>query len=159
MRRVLLILTLALIHVGTANAQSISANTAPLQKGDKQLNIGLGMGSSVPLFASLDFGVHPDITVTPELSFNLDGFDYLTLGVKGDYHWNRVIGIPSNWDLYTGVGLGGLIRIGDSDIADGFNFHAQLGGRYYWNESWAVMLELNGGLLNSNATFGVSKKL
>ena len=49
---------------------SISFAQSPIGKTGKQFNCGVGLsGIGVPVYFGLDFGVHPDITVGPELSY------------------------------------------------------------------------------------------
>lgn len=76
---------------------------APLAKGEKQLNFGTGFSSNgMPVYVSMDFALHKDVTLTPEVHIEFD--DPLKGGilVKADYQWNYLIGIPNNWDFYAG---------------------------------------------------------
>ena len=42
----------------------------PLQKGETQLNAGLGFsGWGIPIYAGLDYGIHKDISIGGELSY------------------------------------------------------------------------------------------
>lgn len=137
-------------------ALSTSAQ-APLADGGNQLNFGLGFGWGLPVYASYDFSVHPDITVAPEISFNLDGMDYLIIAGRGDYHFNTLLSIPSNFDFYAGANLGFAVGFngGSSDLDLG----AQVGGRWYWNEKWGLNLEFAGGMIGAGGKIGVSMKL
>lgn len=130
--------------------------SAPLAKGEKQLNFGLGFGGGLPAYVGADFAVHKDITVGPEININLNGFDYISLAGRGDYHWNTLIGIPSNWDFYSGLNLGFVVGFngGSSELDLG----AQVGGRYYWTDKWAINVEFGGGTANVGGKIGVSMK-
>ncbi|HPV57072.1 MAG TPA: hypothetical protein PKW61_08105, partial [Tenuifilaceae bacterium] len=74
---------------------------APLSKGEKQLNAGVGFSSwGVPLYVGMDFGVHPDITVGGEFSFRsysqkFAGTKYSStifgISGNGNYHFNRIL--------------------------------------------------------------------
>ncbi len=143
-------LTLMMVVMATA----IFAQSAPLSKGDKQLNFGLGFSYwGLPLYAGMDFAFHDDWTAGPVLRVNID--DDISFGAVGrvDYHWNRLLEIPSNWDFYLGASLG--VNIGnDIDPALGL----QLGGRYYWSDRWGVNLEFGGGTYYGGA-IGLSVKL
>ena len=71
-----LTLLLAVIAIST---MTFAQGAAPLSKGGRQLNFGLGFNDGgIPLYIGMDWAVHNDITVGGMLSFNLDGFDYGT---------------------------------------------------------------------------------
>lgn len=127
---------------------------APLAKGERQLNFGLGFShSGIPLYGSLDFAVHKDVTVTPEMHMVIDNVFKMGVMVKADYHWNYLIGIPSNWDFYAGARLGfEFINGFDPDIG------IQVGGRWYWSDTWGLNVEFGGGT-GYSGTIGLSKKL
>jgi len=105
MKKVSLLIGLLFITV----ALMAQEGSAPLSKGGKQLNFGLGFsGRGIPAYIGVDFAFHNDWTAGPVLKVVID--DDLGLGALGrvDYHWNRLIGIPSNWDFYLGASLGVL---------------------------------------------------
>lgn len=135
---------------------TFAQGAAPLSKGEKQLNFGLGFGNGIPAYIGADFAVHDDITVGPEISVNLDGMNYMTFAGRGDYHWNRLIGIPSNWDFYTGMNLG--FALGFNGYGSDLSLGAQIGGRYYWTDKWAINLEFAGGTVDVGGKIGVSMK-
>ena len=131
---------------------------APLAKGEMQINFGTGFSSrGLPVYASLDIALHKDVTLTPEVHTRLplEGDDDFSGGimVKADYHWNYLIGIPSNWDFYAGARAG--INFGGDIFPD---LGIQVGGRWYWNDNWGLNLELAGGT-GFGTTFGLSVKL
>jgi hypothetical protein len=135
-------------------ATAIFAQSAPLSKGDKQLNFGLGFsGYGLPLYVGMDFAFHNDWTAGPVIDLNID--DDISFGILGrvDYHWNRLLEIPSDWDFYLGAHLGTNIG-NDVDFAWGL----QLGGRWYWSDKWGLNLEFGGGS-GYGGTIGVSMKL
>tara|TARA_B100000809_G_scaffold211950_1_gene215782 strand:+ start:322 stop:783 length:462 start_codon:yes stop_codon:yes gene_type:complete len=152
MKKIILLINVLLLSIVT-----FAQNTgeAPLSAGQKQINFGVGFGHGIPLWVAYDIAVHRDITVSPNANFNLDGFDWLGLGCKGDYHFNRLIGIPSNFDFYAGLNLGYFIVF---DGGSSFDINGQMGGRYYWSEKWGVNLEFGGGSNSWGALLGVSKK-
>jgi outer membrane immunogenic protein len=146
-----IILFLSLIGYNV-NAQN---GTAPLARGQKQLNFGTGFSDhGLPLYVSLDFAVHKDVTITPQVNIafkeNNTSFGLL---VKGDYHWNYLLDIPSDWDFYAGARLG--FTFGNDS---GVNLGLQVGGRWYFTPKWALNLELAGGTGYGTA-LGVSYKL
>lgn len=135
----------------------------PLAKGQKQFNIGFGLSSwGVPVFAGVDFGVHKDISAGGELSFRsytneVKGVGYnhsiLALGANGNYHFNSLLKIPGNWDVYAGLNLtfyswnspNGYRGEGSSGAGLGI----QLGARYYFTNKTAVNFELGGGYFSA----------
>ena len=58
---------------------------------------------------NLDFALHKDVTLTPEVHavFPFPGEKFKGgVMMKADYHWNYLIGIPANWDFYAGARVG-----------------------------------------------------
>ena len=150
MKKITLLLGLLFI-AGSMIAQE---GAAPLSKGGKQLNLGLGFsGYGLPLYAGMDFAFHNDWTAGPVVKLVID--DDIRFGALGrvDYHWNRLIGIPSNWDFYLGASAGFL-----SGNDAGLSLGLQLGGRWYWSEKWGLNLEFGGGT-GYGTSFGVSMKM
>lgn len=126
---------------------------APLKNGQKQLNFGLGSGYyGLPLYAGIDFAVHNDVTIGPVLQLRF-GSGYTDVGAifRGDYHFNRIIGIPSNFDFYAGGSLGYFTG------SYGLYLGIQVGGRWYWDEKWGLNVEFGGGTGYGGA-IGVSMK-
>jgi len=166
MKSILLAIGFLLLTAVSATAQS------PLPKGAKQFNAGVGLsGRGIPVYLGLDFGVHPDISVGAEVNFRKythgpKPFDHShnIVGILGNanYHFNRLIGIPSNWDLYAGVNLGFYIYGDDDefdeDLDDGLDFGAQIGGRYYFTPRVGVNLEFGGGTTLHGGKLGISVK-
>lgn len=148
-------------------APIIAMAQSPIGQGGKQVNFGVGLYSSgFPVYFGMDFGVHPDISLGFQVGLDL-GFDYLTLAGRGDYHFNTLLEIPRDWDFYAGLSIGAGVGFYDHDHdhyphshshISGFDLGLQIGGRYYWNSTWGVNLELGGGLLFSGGRFGLSKR-
>lgn len=132
---------------------------APLAKGQKQLNFGLGLNSwSTPAYITLDFAVHKDITLSPGVFFDLEYTNGMGLEFKADYHFNSLLGIPKNFDFYAGAGLHYYFLFDDKN-AHATDFDLQMGGRWYWNNRWGLNLEFGGGDYGSGGRFGLSVKL
>ena len=145
------LLVVLLFLAGSIMAQS---GAAPLSKGDKQLNFGLGFSShGLPTYVGMDFAFHNDWTAGPVVKLVFD--DNIGFGALGriDYHWNRLIGIPSNWDFYAGASVGFIS--GDNFTLD---LGLQVGGRWYWSDKWGVNLEFGGGT-GFGTSAGISMKL
>lgn len=140
---------------------------SPIGANGKQVNFGLGLyGHGIPIYAGLDFGVHPDITVGPQIGLDLN-FDYLSISGRGDYHFNTILDIPRDWDFYAGLNIGFAIGFHDDHDHDidhnhthvsGLDLGLQIGGRYYWNSSWAINLEIGGGNNLNGGRIGLSKR-
>ncbi len=131
-----------------------SQGTAPLSEGEKQLNFGTGLsGYGIPAYVGLDFAVHNEWTVGPVVKIHID--DDIRFGALGrvDYHWNRLLEIPSEFDFYLGANVG---LISGDDLE--FDLGLQLGGRWYWSEKWGLNVELGGGN-GYGTTVGLSMKL
>lgn len=130
---------------------------APLAKGEKQINFGAGIyQKGMPMYFSVDFAIHKDITLTPEVHAVFPFPDEKFKGgvmMKADYHWNYLIGIPANWDFYAGARAG--VSFGKDIYPD---LGIQVGGRWYWSSKWGMNLELAAGT-GFGLTFGLSVKL
>jgi len=150
MKRVALTLLIMAVAI-IASAQS------PIGKGGQQLNFGFGFGTDFPIYASYDFGVHDDITVAPRVALDLNGFDWLTIAGRGDYHFNSLLNISDEWDFYAGLNIG--FRIGMSGTSSGLQFGAQVGGRWYWNEKWGLNVEFGGGTTMAGGGIGLSMRM
>jgi outer membrane immunogenic protein len=132
---------------------------APLVKGEKQLNAGLGFsGWGLPVYAGLDFGVHKDITVGIEGSFRAysdyshsTSYSHTIVGIlgTGNYHFNSLLFISSQWDFYAGLNLGFYIWSSSSGYdgpnSSGLGLGLQLGGRYFFTQKFGINLEFTGG--------------
>lgn len=145
-----------------------------LGKGGKQLNAGVGFSSfGVPVYIGADFGVHESISVGPRISYRKNterfgGFKFsqslTVIAFNGNYHFNQLLALPDEWNVYAGVTLGYYIwSTGDTNDtfrgeASGLGFDAQVGARYFFNEKWGLNLELGGGTA-SGGNFGVTYKL
>jgi len=156
MKKIAIVLVfIAFLFSGNAFSQS-----APLSKGGKQLNFGIGLGDwGLPVYVGLDFGIHSDITIGPEIFFNLDDNNNgLGAAFRGDYHFNRILSIPNEFDFYAGLNLNHYFYF-DSNYKPEHptNIDFQIGGRWYWSD-WGLNLEFGGGYYHNGGKFGLSKK-
>jgi outer membrane immunogenic protein len=139
----------ALVTLAPA-AKAAGGGQAPLSTGQLAFNGGVGLGRApLPLYVGLDGAVHPDVTVGGDLfvSSRLNG---VTLMGRVDYHWNRLLGIPRDGDLYLGAGL---------VVADyGLWPRLQVGGRWFFSERVGLNLELGGESKWAGGLFGVTVK-
>mgnify|MGYP000985154404 CR=1 FL=1 len=146
---------------------------SPIAKGESQVNAGIGLSSwGVPVYVGLDYGVHPDISIGGELSYrsyndkydNIS-YDHSVIGISGNgnYHFNRVLEIPSKWDLYAGLNLGFYIWNSpdgyEGSHSTGLGLGAQIGGRYFFSDKIGINLEFGGGNAFSGGKLGLTFKL
>jgi outer membrane immunogenic protein len=153
MRKYIIINLLCCLLIN-ASAQS------PIKKDQAQLNAGLGFSSwGIPLYLGLDYGIHDDITIGGELSIHSYN-TALGLSANGNYHFNRILELPSEWDFYAGLNMGFYYwNTYRSLRTSGLGIGIQVGGRYYINEKVSLNLEFGGGNAFSGGRFGVTIKL
>ena len=153
----------AMIAFGFMNAQ------APLEKGGTQFNAGFGTsGWGTPVYAGLDYGIATDITIGAEgsyRSYNQTGFKSSIIGlqVNGNYHFNKILSIPSKWDFYAGASANYYIWNTDSAYEllaedSGFGIGFQLGGRYFFSEKFGINLEGGSGNSTTGGKLGITYK-
>ncbi len=103
-----------------------------------ELNFGI-------IGVSYDIPVATNIAIAPTVGTNFD-ISWLTLGVKADYYFDSLFGLPDAWDVYGGLNAGYALWINQSkNGANDFNIGIQIGGRWFWSEKWGLYLELGGG--------------
>ncbi len=145
----------------------------PVAEGQSQFNAGVGFSNwGVPVYMGFDHGVSRDITLGGEFSYNSyhedyhhDHYNHSIIGISGNgnYHFNHVLEIPSDWDFYAGINIGFYVWNSpddyDGDHKSNLGLGAQIGGRYYFTDSVGFNLELGGGNAFSGGKFGLSIKL
>ena len=149
---------------------------APIGIGQAQINAGFGFSSwGLPVYGGIDFGVHKDITVGGELSFRSyndyygsnnisSGHTIIGISANGNYHFNTLLDIPEEWDVYAGANLGYYIwHTNDSNYkgsgSSGLGLGIQVGGRYYFNDKFGINLEFGSGNSFSGGKVGISIRL
>lgn len=136
MKKILLI-AVVLIATITVNAQA-----------KKQLSFGLiGVAYEIPLSSA--------ITIAPTAFTNFD-LSNLVLGVKANYYFDDLIGLPGEWDVYGGANAGYAFHLNDNNNSDDFGIGLQVGGRWFWSETWGVYLEFGGGNLGGQGGVGLT---
>lgn len=146
-----------------------------LEQEGKQLNAGFGFSNfGTPVYVGLDYGIHPDITIGPQISYrkysekwNFSGstFKYshtiFVLGFNGNYHFNTLLDIASQWDVYAGLTLGYYVWSSPNDYlgnkSSGIGLDVQIGARYFFADNFGINLELGGGT-GSGGKFGITYK-
>ncbi|MCB5262416.1 MAG: porin family protein [Candidatus Cloacimonetes bacterium] len=149
----------------------------PVAKSQAQINAGVGLSSwGIPVYLGLDYGIHKDVTMGAELSYrsyrdddwddkDSHHYDHSVTGISGNvnYHFSHILNIPRNWDFYAGLNVGYYIwnssKYYHGDHSSGLGLGAQIGGRYYFNNSIGVNLELGGGNAFNGGKLGLSFKL
>jgi hypothetical protein len=184
MKKILLLFIVACFTLTQLVAQESTFN-----KGDKVLNIGIGLGSTLysgtyykttlpPISASLEFGVvdkvldKGSIGVGPYVGFSSHKWDYsvdwyytytnIIIGARGVFHYPLV----NKLDTYTGLLLGyDIVSAKEHGLGSGYLYNASgstvawswfIGGRYYFSDNFAGMLELGYGIAYLN--IGVALK-
>ena len=164
MKKSITIILLSLFTVLAVNSQTTN------EKRFNQLNAGIGLsGWGVPVYVGLDFGIRRDVSFGIEGSFRSYNQHYTgsrynstITGFSGNlnYHFNRIMNIPSNWDFYAGLNLGYYFWSTPSDYpgtgTSGIGLGAQIGGRYYISNNFGLNLEFGGGNAFSEGKFGIS---
>lgn len=150
-----------------------------IQQGGGQVNAGVGFSSGwgIPVYAGYDYGITNDITVGVQASYTnvndkvvINGeslnqkSSWFGLGVNGNYHFNRLLKIPNNFDVYAGLTLAydrfsyrasGIKSTSSGDLG----FAGQIGGRYFFNNKFGINLEFGGGNVASGGKIGITYKL
>lgn len=147
-----------------------------LPVGEKRINAGTGFSNfGFPVYVGLDVAIHPDITVGPQISFRRYstrdfGVRYnqslILLALNGDYHFNTLLELPREFDVYAGVALGYYIWT-DPDFDDnpffndlrgevsGIGLALHIGGRYFFSDDLALNVEIGGGT-TSDGKIGIT---
>ena len=182
-----------LFLAGLFMAAATASAQADLGKGNLQLNAGTGIsGWGIPVYVGLDYGVTNEITVGAELSYRHDTTTYdfgriefgpygrisgekityshnvFGIFTNGNYHFNRLLRLPRQLDLYAGASLGFFFgstttssnwdREYTGDSYSGFSAALQTGARYFFTDNFGVNLELSGGLLTNGLKAGITYK-
>lgn len=150
-----------------------------LEQGGLQLNAGVGLSSwGVPIIVGIDYGIAQDFTIGVEGSYRSKKEDYYAsqwkhtvwgIAANGNYHFNRILRLPKEFDLYAGLnigyynwnskweGPGGDYITYSGSYSSGLGLYAQIGGRYFFTNNFGINLEANGGNV-SGAKIGITYK-
>lgn len=152
MKKITLLLC-ALSIVAFSFGQDKKSPTANLDKSKMQFNVGVGLSTwGIPFYVGVDYWATPDITIGLEASARYSlmwSYGAIGASINGNYHVNKLLQLPDNFDLYGGLSAGPYISFG-SYWAN--NFHVgisgQIGGRYKIKDNMWVQVELSGGSLS-----------
>ncbi len=141
------------------------AQNSSLPEGKFQLNGGLGFSShGVPFYAGIDYGILEDLSIGGELSYRQTTEDFVThsafaLVANGNYHFNRLLEVPEELDVYAGLSLGYFSWSPDNNFMSTYNsglrIYIQTGGRYFFNEQWGANIQFEAGGITA-FKFGVT---
>lgn len=167
---------LGFIVFGAVMVFNATNTFAQYEKGDKLLNLGIGLNSyysgGIPLGASFEVGITDEISVGGSASFlshtyyGNDKFTAIYIGGRGSYHVNKLLNLGSDkTDLYAGASLGYRSFKWNNDYfgslggsyGSGVYFGGFIGGRYYFKPNLAGFVELGAGG-SSNANIGLTFK-
>lgn len=140
-----------------------------LEKGRAQINAGVGIsGWGIPVYAGFDYAVHKNITIGAEASFrSYDnvGYKFSIIGISGNanYHFNELINLPKEMDLYAGLNIGYYIYntpngYGGANLST-LGVSGQAGFRYFFTNKIGGNIELGGGNATSGGKIGLTFKL
>jgi hypothetical protein len=149
MKRVaLLICALAMASLTMAQG---SGKHASADRSKAQFNLGLGYSTwGLPIYAGIDYWITEEITIGLEVSARLHLFpSYANFGgaVNGNFHFAQLLDLPNEIDLYAGVSAGPYFSPYWTNHFH-FGFAGQIGGRYFFNEKTAIMIEAGGGTIS-----------
>ncbi|HIP49747.1 MAG TPA: hypothetical protein EYG92_12390 [Lutibacter sp.] len=142
--RKLLIVLITLISFSTLQAQSFTG------QGDQKLQAGFtfyGYGTGIK--ATYDYGLNESFSIGVGANFFNSGIyssGFFIFG-RGDYHFQEIIDIPNELDVYIGAELG---LIGKSN----FGIGGHIGARYEFANNLSAFLEVG-----NNGAIGVTLSL
>lgn len=144
-------------------------------RNNTNLNVGVGFSSwGVPVYIGADFGVGNDFSLGLEFSYrnyrenwSNNYYNRSIMGFSGNanYHFNRILKIPSKWDVYAGLNLGFYVWSANNhhdyygNNASGIGLGGQIGARYFITNRLGLNLEFGGGNAFSGGKFGLTFKL
>ncbi|MBP0905342.1 outer membrane beta-barrel protein [Mariniflexile gromovii] len=163
-------LFLALFAFGFTFAQ------APLEEGGLQLNAGVGAtGWGASVYGGVEYGLLPDITIGAEASYHSYNHDYFgssydyksnIIGIQanGSYHFNELLQIPSEFDVYAGANLNYFSwttkvngeKVNSYNGEDNFGLGLHAGGRYFFTDNFGVNVQVGGGNVFSGIKAGIT---
>lgn len=170
MKKFFLIIALALVS-------GLTFSQNPFPQGRNQLNFGVGLsGWGVPVYIGIDHGVGNDFSIGGEFSYrsynenwrnddNYYDYNHNIMGFSGNvnYHFNRVLQVPSNWDFYAGLNLGFYVWNSPNEYkgnhSSGLGLGGQIGGRYYFSNKLGINLEFGGNNAFSGGKVGLTIKM
>jgi len=137
MKKILLTISIIIGVISTSYGQAWDGI------GDKKASAGLEFyGFGTGIIGNFDYGIHEDISIGAGMNFNFD-LNNLYINARGDYHFQRIFQLSSEWDAYAGLDLGF-----NTNYDNRIGFGAHIGGRYMFTDAIGAFLEIGnrGGL-------------
>lgn len=152
---------------------SIAAK-AQIQKGTNLADVGFGLSSyGIPIYLGYEHLITDEIGIGVALNYtsyqensylNNYKWSFIYGGIKGNYHFNKLLELDSKFDVYGGLTLGywkatlkNDNNTYNSSLGNSAFFSGQIGGRYFFSNQFSAILEAGGGNV-SGLTAGVSLK-
>lgn len=150
----------ALSFTGLSIAQDTGEKVS-VDRSKLQFNLGVGYSTwGSPIYAGLDYWITEEITIGLEGSASYNPWSrHATFGgaINGNYHFNKLLRLPDNFDFYAGLSAGPYWSTSWNHFPH-LGFSGQIGGRYYFTDKMAIMLEAGGGTL-SGGKVGLTVRL
>jgi hypothetical protein len=166
MKKLTVLILMAVMMVGFAQVSKAQG----FKEGGIDLNLGVGFTSSngfIPVYFGGNYMIKDFISAGAEVQFRIDnenygwygndynyhrnGFAFLT---RGDYHFNKLLKLPEQFDVYAGIDLGvafyGNYTSNDTEYewtdSDDFYFLAgpHAGGRWMFADKFGLNAEFGG---------------
>ncbi len=141
----------------------VSNESSSFSKGDNVLDFGVGFsGYGTPFHAGFEHLFTDDISAGVFANYaSYVGVSVIWAGVKGNYHFNRILKLNNDKvDLTAGASIG-YWSVGSKGISYAYGntifFGIQIGGRYFFTNKIGAFAEFGGGNL-SGGTLGISFK-
>lgn len=170
-----------ILFVASALLLLSNSSFAQFNKGDKLLNLGIGVNSyysgGIPLSTSFEVGITDEISVGVGLDYlshrynalgTKYGFSAIYFGGRGSYHFSKLLNVKSEeLDIYGGASLGfrrfawkdnnNFASLGNS-YGSGLFLGIHVGARYYFTPKVGGFFEVGAGG-SSNARLGLAFRL
>lgn len=157
-----------IIGILTISCAGFLSAQGSLDKGKIQLNAGAGVGTwGIPIYVGADYGLMKNISLGAQVSYTsfkenvyygTTKHNSFAVSARGNYHFNELLKLPSMLDVYAGASVsymnwnsqytpvtslpGVIPNMGLID--SGVYFNIQTGARYFFNDKFAVNVELSG---------------
>lgn len=153
MKKILVIVAFAIsTTVSFSQGYNESDSNGDLGIGNFQVNGGLGFSNwGIPISIGVDYGIIENITIGAEMSYRTkSSYSAFGISINGNYHFNTLLELPPEFDVYGGVNLGYYNwdvgnAIKTPEYSSGLGYNAQIGGRYFFDDQLGLNLEFGGG--------------
>ena len=127
------------------SATSFAQSTASEGHGNA-LNLFAGFGDNyTAIHGNYEFSITDDLTIAPTASIVFGDDSDFAVGGRLDYYFDRLLKLPTEWDIYAGVDTGISFDSGD------FNVNGHMGVEYLISEKIGIIGEFGLGSLSSGS--------